>query len=75
MRAGITQAQVSRLESGDQADPRLTTLVGLADALGMTVDAMLGRCGGRSSEALSSTDENYRRTSERVEMALREAVA
>ena len=75
VRAGITQAQISRLESGEQIDPRMTTLVGLDDAFGMTVDAMLGRGVGRSTDALSSTDENYRRTSARVEMTLRGAVA
>jgi transcriptional regulator with XRE-family HTH domain len=38
--AGLSMAVVSQLEQGLRADPRTSTLVALAKALGVTVDAL-----------------------------------
>jgi transcriptional regulator with XRE-family HTH domain len=47
-RAGIRAASVSHFETGQRA-PSLETLVKLADALNVTVDALLGRAPAESS--------------------------
>ena len=42
-RSRIAESHLSRLESGEQADPRMSTLIRLADALGITIDELAGR--------------------------------
>jgi transcriptional regulator with XRE-family HTH domain len=41
--AGVDQSQISKIETGAQDDARLSTAVGLAGALGVGLDALLGR--------------------------------
>ncbi len=40
---GIDLAQISRLENGAIDDPRLSTLWGIANALGVPLDELIGR--------------------------------
>jgi transcriptional regulator with XRE-family HTH domain len=42
-RAGLAQSQVSRIESGAHVEVRRSTLVALADALGVSLDLLVGR--------------------------------
>jgi transcriptional regulator with XRE-family HTH domain len=77
-RAGITQAQVSRLESGEQRDPRWSTLEGLARAFGLSLDALTGRSGDHRAPgelALDSRTTRYPDTEARIEALLRPAIA
>lgn len=54
-RAGTTQAQVSRIEAGRHPNARTDTLWGLADALGVSLDMLVGR-----DAASASVDEDAR---------------
>ncbi len=40
-RAGLSQAAVQAIEQGARPDPRLSTVVKLADALGVTLDELV----------------------------------
>lgn len=42
-RAGVTPGTISRLESGKIADLKTGALIGLADALGVSIDFLVGR--------------------------------
>lgn len=52
--AGTTQAQVSRIEAGQHASPRADTLAGLAAALGVSVDYLLGLADEREMRLIRS---------------------
>ena len=41
--AGTTPDALYRIARGDRDDPKLSTLCGLADALGITLDQLAGR--------------------------------
>jgi transcriptional regulator with XRE-family HTH domain len=41
--AGLSTSVVSQLEQGTNLDPRLSTLLALADAMGVTLDELAGR--------------------------------
>jgi transcriptional regulator with XRE-family HTH domain len=41
--AGLSTSVVSQLEQGTNQDPRLSTLLALADAMGVTLDELAGR--------------------------------
>lgn len=60
---GLSSAQVNHLVSGRTHDPKLSTVVKIADALDVSIDYLAGR--KRTSEIRLSTDEkqlvrNYR---------------
>lgn len=40
---GVSQPCLYRICTGESADPRVSTLVAIADALGVTVDSLVGR--------------------------------
>ena len=42
-RISLSKTALSQIESGDTADPRMSTLIALADALGVTMDYLAGR--------------------------------
>jgi transcriptional regulator with XRE-family HTH domain len=41
-RAGVKASQISRLETGDRTDPYFSTMVGIAKALGLSLDRLAG---------------------------------
>lgn len=55
--ADISQATVSRLESGHVRELRPTHLVGLADCLGVPADYLLGRTDELEAEAVLPVDK------------------
>jgi len=42
-KSGITQATISRIESGKVIDPRLSQITKIAEAFDVTVDYLLGK--------------------------------
>jgi transcriptional regulator with XRE-family HTH domain len=49
--AGLSMSAVSLVEQGKKPDPRLSTAVAIADALGVTVDELIGpRTKGKSAK-------------------------
>src|SRR5215216_7563030 len=54
--AGVTWSAVQRLESGQVSDPHYSTLVGIANALGMTVAELIGE----SAPKVSASPETGR---------------
>jgi transcriptional regulator with XRE-family HTH domain len=42
-KAGLSMSVVSQIERGKKLDPRVSTIEALADALGVSVDELLGR--------------------------------
>jgi transcriptional regulator with XRE-family HTH domain len=42
-RTRISRTAMNLLEKGDTTDPRMSTLIALADALGVTMDYLAGR--------------------------------
>ena len=46
-KAGLSISVVSQIEQGNIADPRVSTVTALADALGVSCDTLTGKSGGR----------------------------
>lgn len=67
-RAGTTQAQVSRIEGGQHTNARKDTLWGLADALGVSLDYLLGR--EQRDAAAEEDDEEESRIARIVRVVL-----
>lgn len=51
--AGLSWAAVAQIETGRRPDPRLSTLVALARALGVALDDLVGRTHARPSQSVS----------------------
>jgi transcriptional regulator with XRE-family HTH domain len=49
-RTKISRTAMNLLEKGDTADPRMSTLMALADVLGVTMDYLAGREEDKESE-------------------------
>jgi transcriptional regulator with XRE-family HTH domain len=46
VKAGLSVSNLSQIEQGQKEDPRISTVVALASALGVTVDELLAAKGG-----------------------------
>jgi transcriptional regulator with XRE-family HTH domain len=46
--AGLSVSLVSQIERGSRADPRMSTITALAEALGVSLDELVGRSGSAS---------------------------
>jgi len=49
-RINLSKTALSQIESGETTDPRMSTLIALADALGVTMDYLAGRADAKESE-------------------------
>jgi transcriptional regulator with XRE-family HTH domain len=55
-KAGLSQDLVQSLEQGRTANPRLSTLLGLAAALGVTLGELVGEGVGGTAEGEAATE-------------------
>jgi transcriptional regulator with XRE-family HTH domain len=51
VKAGLSISVVSQIEQGQKVDPRVSTAVALAGALGLSVDGLLGLPTGETAPA------------------------
>jgi len=63
--SGITQATISRIESGHVEDLKAESLKSLASALRVTVDYLVGRTEGQSASDIADADPGASRLLER----------
>ena len=58
--SGISQATISRIESGLVTQPKSETLQRLAEALGVSIDYLVGRTDAPTLDEMSQFDESFR---------------
>lgn len=63
--SGITQATISRIESGQVEELKSESLKGLAKGLGVTVDYLVGRTDKQSASDIADADPTAKRILER----------
>src|SRR5207245_6013794 len=65
--SGITQATISRIESGQVEELKSESLKSLATALGVTVDYLVGRTDRQSASDIADADPAAKRLLEKYE--------
>ena len=71
----VQQNVVARLEGGGRADPRLSTVVAVAEALGVTIDSLVSAAGLTSATASASSTRSQLLEAARVAAIARQQLA